>query len=438
MSIQAADLLIEADWVIPGNGAPDIANGAVAISAGRIVAIGPAEDLNAAFTPRDHITLPDHLLAPGLISAHGHLAMNLLRGQAEDMPLQSWLQQRIWPIEARHVSAEFVRDGTALALLEMLRAGITCCSDMYFFPEIAAEEVMQAGMRAQLAFPVLDFANSWSRDADDAVHKGLALADRYRHEERVQIAFGPHSVATVSDEVFSRILMFSEELDLKVQIHLHENAADVADNHQRLGRSGISHLHRQNLLGPNLQAVHVTQLEDDELELLAATNTHVIHCPTSNAKLASGTCPVTRLLNAGINVALGTDSAASNNRLSILDEARLASLLAKLNAGDATALAATTALDMATVNGARALGQGERLGSLEVDKCADLIAINTRAPELQPLYDPQAALIHNRADQQVSHVWVGGECLLDDGHPTRVDEAAILDRAIAWQQRIQS
>jgi 5-methylthioadenosine/S-adenosylhomocysteine deaminase len=434
---KAADLLVEAAWVIPANGAPNIADGAVAIGAGRILALGRAEDLNAAFSPDSRVTLPDHMLAPGLISSHGHLAMNLLRGCAEDLPLQNWLQQRIWPLEANHVSAQFVRDGTALALLEMLRAGITCCSDMYFYPEIAAEEVLQAGMRAQLAFPVLDFANSWSRDADDAIHKGLALADRYRHEERLQIAFGPHSIATVSDAVFARILMFSEELDLKVQIHLHENAEDVADNRQQLGRSGIAHLHQLDLLGPNLQAVHVTQLEDEELALLAATNAQVIHCPTSNAKLASGTCPVTRLLDAGINVALGTDSAASNNRLSILGEARQATLLAKLADSDATALPAATALDMATINGASALGWGAQLGSLEVDKCADLIAINIRAPELQPLYDPHAALIHSGADQQVSHVWVGGECLLEGGQATRVDEAAILERAFAWQRRIQ-
>lgn len=438
MSKLPADLLIESAWLITGNGAETIERGAVVIADGRILDTGNIAAMTERYQPADSHCLPNHLLAPGLINSHGHLAMNLLRGTAEDLPLQVWLADHIWPLEARHVDADFVRDGVQLAMLEMLRAGITCFSDMYFHPEVVAAEVASVGLRAQLAFPVLDMANIWSRNAEDAIHKGLALADRYRHDEKLQVAFGPHSVGTVNTEALTKILMFSEELDLKIQIHLHENAAEVAENRRQLGVSGIEHLNRLGLLGPNLQAVHVTEITAEEMELLRAANVHVVHCPTSNAKLASGTCPVSQMLASGINVALGTDSAASNNRLSIIAEAHLATLMAKLDRQDAAALTASTALNMATINGARALGLETELGSLESGKWADLIAVDTRAPELQPLYDPIATLIHTAADSHVSHVWVAGECLLDAGTATRVDEAAILANVDRWHEQIRT
>jgi 5-methylthioadenosine/S-adenosylhomocysteine deaminase len=321
-------------------------------------------------------------------------------------------------------------------MLEMLRAGITCFSDMYFFPEITAREARKAGLRAQIAFPVIDFANAWSENADQAIHKGLALADEYRHDSRLLIAFGPHSATTVSQAALTRVAMYAEELDLAVQIHLHENAADVAENRQLLGASGIEYLQQLGLLGPNLQAVHVTRISDSELELLQAGNVQVVHCPTSNARLACGIAPVVRLLQAGVNVALGTDGAASNHHQSILGEARLASLLAKLAAEDAAALPAAAAFDMATINGARALGLEAVTGSLAVGKSADMIAIDMRAPQLQPLYDPLAQLIHGAAESQVTHVWVAGECLLRERAPSRFDEQEILARAAYWQQQI--
>jgi 5-methylthioadenosine/S-adenosylhomocysteine deaminase len=433
-----ADLLIDGAWLITGNGAAAIERGAVVIADGRVLDTGNADAMAVRYQPVEQRSLPDHLLAPGLINSHGHLAMNLFRGSAEDLPLQIWLTDHIWPLEAKHVDADFVRDGAKLAMLEMLRAGITCFSDMYFYPETVAAEAASAGLRAQLAFPVLDMANAWSRNAEDAIHKGLALADRYRHDEKLQIAFGPHSVGTVNREALTRVLMFSEELDLKIQIHLHENAAEVADNRQQLGVSGIEHLNRLGLLGPNLQAVHVIEISPAELDLLQDRNVHVVHCPTSNAKLASGTCPVSQMLDRGINVCLGTDSAASNNRLSIIAEAHLATLMAKLNRQDAAVLSASQALDMATINGARALGLDADLGSLEPGKWADLIAVDTRAPELQPLYDPIPALIHTAADSHVTHVWVAGECLLDAGKATRVDEDAILANAARWREQIHS
>ncbi len=436
MPAQAVDLTISASWILPGNGLAPLRDGAVAVRDGRIVDIGTQADVAERASAAREVQLTEHLLAPGLINSHGHLAMSLFRGFAEDVPLQTWLSDRIWPLEARHVNEDFVRDGVRLAALEMLRAGVTCFSDMYFFPEIAAREARALGMRAQVTFPVIEMPNVWSRSAEEGIHKGLALCDEYRHEPLVQIAFGPHALYTVDETTLSRVLMFSEELDLNVQIHLHENQREVQDTRAAHGVSGIEYLEAKGLLGPRLQAVHVTQINAAEIELLAQANAHVVHCPTSNAKLACGISPISELLDAGVNVCLGTDGAASSNRQSVLAEARLASLLSKLEQGDASALDAPQALDMATINGATALGQADELGSLERGKWADVIAVDLRSAELQPLYDPIAQLVHTAADSNVTHVWVAGQALLDNRTPTHIDEADVLARAADWQARI--
>jgi len=436
MSKQAVDLLIEAPWLVPGNGLPVVADAAVAVRDGRFAAAGDRSRVNAEFQAAERCSLPDHVLLPGLVNSHGHLAMTLFRGFAEDVPLQTWLSDRVWPLEATHVDEEFIRDGVRLAMLEMLRAGTTCFSDMYFFPEITAREAKAMGMRSQVAFPVIDIPNVWSRSAEEGIHKGLALSDEYRDDPFVRVAFGPHAVYTVDQATLARVLMFSEELDLNIQIHLHENRQELTDTLARLGVSGIRHLSDQGLLGPRLQAVHMTQISDDELPLLAEANVNVVHCPISNAKLGCGVCPIERLQNAGVNVCLGTDGAASNNSLSVLAEARMASLLTKLQDHDASALPAAVALDMSTINGARALGMAEDTGSIEPGKWADVVAVDTRAPELQPLYDPVAQLIHSAADSNVSHVWVAGRCLLADREPTLFDGEEVVRRARRWQTRI--
>jgi 5-methylthioadenosine/S-adenosylhomocysteine deaminase len=432
------DLVIEAPWVVPVDGATrSLPDAALAIRDGRIVAVGDQAEINARFHPASRINLPDHVLLPGLVNAHGHTAMTLLRGSSEDTPLQTWLTKQIWPLEGRWVDEAFVRDGVRLALAEMIRSGVTCFADMYYFPEIAAQEARQAGVRAQLAFPVIEFSNAWSANSEEGFHKGLALFDHYRHDPHIDVAFGPHAVYSVTSDDLDRILMYSEELDAAIHIHLHENAAELEENQARFGTSGIRHLHERDLLGPRLQAVHVTQIQPDEMALLAETNVQVIHCPTSNAKLASGICPVTELLKSSVNVALGTDGAASNNVLDLLGEARLAALLAKLHSGDAAALPALTALEMATIRGAEALGRGEQTGSLVPGKAADLIAVDMSDLRHRPLYDPVSQLIHTASGCSVSHVWVDGRCLLNDGHLTSLDETEIRHTADTWQQRIR-
>lgn len=434
---ETADLIIEAPWLIPMDGGDElIRDAAVAIQNGTLAAVGSQQAVAERFTSADRLTLADHVLLPGLINAHGHAAMALLRGSSEDTPLQAWLSEQIWPLEAKWVDESFVRDGVRLALAEMIQSGITSFADMYFFPEIAAQEAKQAGLRAQIAFPVIEFANAWCSNSDEGFHKGLALFDQYRNDSHVDIAFGPHSVYTVTSADLTKILMYSEELDANVQIHLHENITELSENQQKFGHSGIHHLHQLGLLGPRLQAVHVTQISAEEIELFAANNVQVVHCPTSNAKLASGICPVTELLDAGVNVCLGTDSAASNNTLDLLQEARLASLIAKLDRADAAALPARTVLEMATRRGAQALGKGNQTGSLETGKAADLIALDMQALRHHPVYDPIAQLVHTNSGPSVTHVWVAGQCLLDDGILTRMDEARIRETAADWQARI--
>ena len=443
--VRGAELLICAPWILPfhhtGEPSPSptatIHDGAIAMGGSEIIELGPEAEIASRHPDAERLVLESHVLMPGLVNAHTHAAMTLLRGSSEDMPLQAWLSRQIWPLEAKWVDEQFVRDGLKIAIAEMIRAGITCFADMYYFPEIGAEEARAAGVRAQVAFPVIEFPNAWSRDSDEGFHKGLALYDHYRNDPFIDVAFGPHAAYTVTDPDLDRILMYSEELEANIHIHLHENPAELAENARRYGKSGIEHLHERGLLGPRLQAVHVTRISEEEMALFAENNVQVVHCPTSNAKLASGIAPVVPLLSAGINVCLGTDGAASNNVLDLLGEARLASLMAKLDQGDAAALPAATALSMATLGGARALGRGDVIGSLSPGKAADLIAIDMSDIRHQPLYDPASQVLHTGSGTSVSHVWVAGECLLNGGRLTRMDEQEIRRTAAAWQQRIR-
>ena len=436
MAQQQAELIIDARWVLPI--APDnevLEHASVAVSEGRIRAVGPREAVHEGWEGAV-LELGGHVLLPGLVNAHGHAAMSLMRGFAEDAPLEQWLNDHIWPLEARLVCEQFVRDGTALAVAEMIRSGTTCFSDMYFFPEAAADVARQAGMRCQVAFPIIPFAHAWSAGVDEALHKGMALHDHYRGSPLIRVAFGPHAAYSVSRGDLERVLMYSEELDAPVQIHLHETAAEVANARASGGRSWIEILSGMGLLGPRLQAVHVTQADDAEIGLLAESRVQVVHCPHSNLKLASGVSPVSRLQAAGVNVALGTDGAVSNNALDLLDEARLASLLAKITSGDVRSLPEAQALEMATLGGARALGLDALTGSLEPGKQADLVAVDLRAARFQPVYDPMAALVHTGAGSAVSHVWVSGRPLLYDGELTTVDEAAVLRAVGGWADRV--
>ena len=430
------DLLLLPSWLVPVEPAGVVlkAHG-LGIRDGRIAFIGPrAQALKlAAHEVRE---LPGVLLSPGLVNAHGHAAMSLFRGLADDLPLMTWLEKHIWPAEAKWVDEAFVRDGTDLAIAEQLKGGITCFSDMYFYPKVASDCVHNSGMRAQIAMPILDFPIPGAATADEAIRQGVELFGDLKHHPRIKIAFGPHAPYTVSDANLEKVRVIAEELDAAIHMHVHETAFEVQQSVEQYGERPLARLARLGLLGPRLQAVHMTQISEDDLALLVESNSSVIHCPESNLKLASGFCPVERLWQAGVNVAVGTDGAASNNDLDLLGETRTAALLAKAVAGSASALDAHRALRMATLNGARAMGLEAEIGSLEVGKAADIVAFDLSGLAQQPIYDPVSQLIYATGRDCVKHLWVGGKQLLDDRQLTRMDEQQLSATAIAWGRRI--
>lgn len=434
--VTAVDTLIHPGWIVPVVPHGEVLSGhSLAISGDRIVALLPRArtgDIDAARV----LELPDHVLLPGLVNAHGHAAMTLLRGYADDKPLRPWLEQHIWPLEAAHVSADFVRDGAELAITEMIRCGTTTFSDMYFFPDACAEVAQRLGMRCQITFPILDFPTVWARDADEYISKGLALRDATKHRDLVTVGFGPHAPYTVSEPSLVKVATLAAELDAAVQIHLHETRAEVLLAVEQNGERPLETLHRLGLLGPRTQCVHMVDLGDRDIALLGETGAHVVHCPQSNMKLASGACPVRKLLAQGVNVAMGTDSAASNNDLNLFGEMQSAAMLAKLQAMDATALPAADALAMATLGGARALGLEDRIGSLEVGKQADLVAVDLGQPETQPVYHPLSQLVYACNGSQVTHSWIAGAAVMEERRLTRTDPAALRARVREWRDRI--
>jgi len=436
--MEHVDTLLHARWIIPVE--PDNTvheHHSLAIKNGRVHALLPTQDAGSRYRADVELELPDHALIPGLINAHTHAAMSLFRGLADDLPLMEWLNDHIWPAEGTWVNPEFVRDGTQLAMAEMLKGGITCFNDMYFFPDETAQAVHEAGMRAMVGMIVIDFPTAWAQDADDYLDKGLKLHDHYRNHPLIATAFAPHAPYTVSDAPLQRVRMFADELDVPIHMHVHETAAEVRQGVEAHGIRPLQRLDKLGLTSPRLVGVHMTQLSDGEIAAYARSGAHVVHCPESNLKLASGFCPVHRLLQAGINVAIGTDGAASNNDLDMFAELRSAALLAKAVAGDASALPAHVALRMATLNGAAALGLAQETGSLVAGKAADITAVNLGALETQPLYHPISQLVYAAGSHRVSDVWVAGRHLVKEGVLTTLDEDDILAKTRAWQHKIK-
>lgn len=432
-----AELLIHAEWILtvdPEN--RQLTDHAVAIADGRIQAILPYEEARRTIQAEQTVELPGHVLIPGLINAHTHASMSLLRGLADDLPLMTWLHEHIWPTEGRWVDAGFVADGTRLAVLEMLRGGVTCYNDMYFHPEVSAQVTAEAGMRAVIGMIVVDFPTGYAASPDEYIAKGLALHERYCDHPLIRVAWAPHAPYSVSDAPLQRVASLGFELGVPVHIHLHETRDEVENAVNAHGERPFARLDRLGLIGPSLAAVHMTQLEDAEIARLAETGASVVHCPESNLKLASGFCPVAKLLEAGVNVALGTDGAASNNDLNLLGEMRTAALLGKGVSGSASAVPATEALRMATINGARALGLESEIGSIELGKSADLVALDLRDPHTQPLYHPVSQLVYAAGRHQVRQVWVRGRQVIRDGVPTTLHLAEVLSEAQIWGARI--
>jgi len=436
---QPCDLLIEAGYVVPivPHGVV-LEDHAVAIEAGRIVALLPQAEARERFASRQIVQRPYGALIPGLVNAHTHNPMTLLRGVADDLPLKVWLQEHIWPIEGAVISPEFVADGITLAIAEMLRGGTTCVNENYFFPDVQAATYKRHGFRARVGLPVIDFPTAWAKSDDEYFDRAGEVHDQWRDDALIATAFAPHAPYTVNDANFERVRMLSDQLDVPVHLHLHETAQEVAQSQEQYGQRPIARLDRLGLINDRLIAVHMTQLTEGEIHLCAERGVSVVHCPESNLKLASGFCPACALLRAGVNLAIGTDGCASNNDLDMFGETRTAALLAKAVAQDASGFDAASALHAATLGGAKAIGFDHLVGSIEPGKQADLACVDLSALETQPLHHVLSQLVYATGRQQVGDVWIAGRPKLLQRELVDMDMAAIVVNARQWRERIRT
>ena len=434
---QNVDLLIMPRWVIPVEPAGVLTEHAVAVKDGAIVEVLPTVDAHQRYQVDNMLELPGQVLIPGLVNLHTHAAMSLMRGFADDVPLMGWLNRHIWPAEKQHLSEAFVRDGTLLAAAEMLAGGTTCCNDMYFFPQAAAEAYLDAGMRATLGMIVLEFPSAYAADADDYLARGLHIRDTLKDEAFLSFSFAPHAPYTITDETYRRIGTLADQLGLTIHTHIHETEDEITDSLTRYSVRPLERLAQLGLLGPHFIGVHAVHLTDTEIDTLAQFNCHIAHSPSSNLKLGSGIAPVTQLLHAGVNVGLGSDGAASNNRLDMFAEMRLAALLAKGTSHNAATLPAETALRAATLNAARALNLDHLIGSLTAGKRADMVAVDLSALHHQPVYDPLSHLIYVAGREDVTHVWVDGKLRVDNRRLISLDHDDLRARATYWHTKLK-
>jgi 5-methylthioadenosine/S-adenosylhomocysteine deaminase len=434
---EACDMLIEAGFVVPvvPHGVV-LEDHAVAVTAGRIVAILSVHEARTRFAPRETVSRPDAALIPGMVNAHTHNPMTLLRGVADDLPLKVWLQQHIWPIEGAVIGPDFVADGITLAIAEMLRGGTTCVNENYFFPDVQAATYKRHGFRARVGLPVIDFPTAWAASDDEYFEKAGEVHDQWRDDALIATAFAPHAPYTVNDANFERVRMLSDQLDVPVHLHLHETAQEVEQSIEKHGQRPIARLDRLGLVNDRLIAIHMTQLTEAEIHLCAERGVSVVHCPESNLKLASGFCPACALERAGVTLAVGTDGCASNNDLDMFSETRTAALLAKAVAQDAAALDAFSTLRAATLGGAKAIGFDDRIGSIEPGKEADLVCVDLSALETQPLHHVVSQLIYATGRQQVSDVWIAGKAKLRQRVLVEMDIDGVIANARQWRERI--
>ena len=433
--------IIQPEWVITVNSEFEIlTNYAVVIEKDVISNILPIDEISeySNLTSAEIVNLPGQALMPGMINTHTHAAMSLFRGLADDLPLMEWLNNHIWPAEGQWITPQFIAEGTELACAEMVRSGTTCFNDMYFHPDITARCAQKIGIRAVVGLIVLDFPTVWANNADEYLNKGMAVNDELKDLDLISGAFAPHAPYTVSDNPLEKIAMYSNELDIPVHMHIHETAFEVYDAEKNTGMRPLERLDQLNLLTPNLIAVHMTEINESEIERLAEAGVNIAHCPESNQKLASGICPIVQMKNNGINVSLGTDGAASNNDLDMFLEMRSAALQAKVQSSSASSCAAREAIEMATINGAKALGQSDLIGSIEIGKKADLVSIDLNQINTMPVYDPVAQIVYSMNSRQVDNVWINGILKLSDGKFQDLDPHSIIKRAGEWGQKISS
>lgn len=432
---------LEAKWLIPLNKSANpnnraLKDTAIIIENQIITDILPIAASRNKYPELARKILNHHVIMPGLINAHTHSPMNLLKGYADDLPLMTWLNDHIWPIEHHFFSSEFAYEGAILAICEMLKGGVTCFNDMYFYSNDIARAAAELGIRACIGTHVFDPPSPWADNTDDYLARCQEVISEYKNNSLITPIVCPHAPYTVSDESFKKVMSFSEKNNLSIGCHIHETNDEIQQSLEQYKMRPIERLHKLGLLDHNLHAIHMTQLNVDEIELVAKKNVSVVHCPESNLKLASGFCPVKELLEYNINLAIGTDGAASNNDLDMLSEIRTAALVAKTTAMDPTTLPDYQALECATINGAKAVNLQDRIGSLEIGKQADLIAIDLSDYGSQPVYNPLSSIVYTATRQQVSDVWVNGMQKVADKKLIAFDNSKIQKIIDKWSDKI--
>ena len=433
-----ASIIISASWIFTSNSEGQLLSDySIVIENNKIIDLVHQSKVFDEYDADEVYQLTDHILIPGLINTHTHAAMSLFKGFADDLPLKDWLNNYIWPAEKKFVNSSFVKDGSILALSEMIKAGVTTFNDMYFYPDATAEASIELGIRSNIGLVVLDFPTNYAADPEDYLLKGFEFRDKWRNEDLITTSIAPHAPYSVSDEAFGLINTYSEELGIDIHIHLHETQWEIEDSVKRYGITPVQRLNNLGIISPSLIAAHCVYLNDQDMAILAKNKVSIVHNPSSNMKLGSGIADVAKMLKQNLNVSLGTDSSASNNRLDIMEEMRIASLLLKGTTKSPELLPATQAIKMATINGAKALGLESMIGSIEKNKIADLVAIDLNSIENQPIYNPLSTLVYSSTKSDVSYVWINGKVKLKEKKLVNVDEEKIMQTAKIWQTKIK-
>ena len=430
-----ADILILDGMIVPVTSEPFA--GSMAIIDGRIMEIGSTESLTGRYSAKQTIVAKGSAVLPGFVNAHTHAPMTLFRGIADDRPLMEWLTGTIFPAEAANVDRDFVRLGTRLAAAEMIRSGTTTFADMYYFESDIAEETKKAGLRAVLGETVIDFPAPDNKSWDDALRYVRQFASRWKNDELITPAIAPHAPYTVSEQHLRQVRALATELGIPILIHLAETRDEISQIADKYGKTPVGLLSDIGFLGPDVVGAHAIHLDDEDIRLLRASRTGVVHCPESNMMLASGVARIPDLLGAGVSVGLGTDGpAGSNNNLDMIEEMASAARLQKIHRMDPAVIEAKTVLEMATIGGARALGLSDRIGSLEAGKRADVIIIDLERAGNQPIYSVESAIVYSANGADVATTIVDGKLLMHERRLLTLDEKEIIEKARAIRDEV--
>jgi len=445
--VMHVDLIISASWIIPmstesaesteiNSEKKYLENAALVIHKGKILDLDRQEIIFKKYESKNLINKKNHVLMPGLINSHTHLAMSLLKGVADDLPLMTWLKNNIWPAESAFVSQEFVRDGAELALLELIQGGVTCVNDMYFYAEETAKIINQSGMRGFVSNSILNIPMPWAPTLEDCFLKAEKICEQVKQYDLVGATIAPHAPYTNDVNSLTMAKLLAEKFNTQIHMHVQETYSELQQHDLLYKERPLETLNKLDLVSKKLMAVHMTQVSESDIQLLKNTGASVIHCPESNMKLASGACPVAQLLKNNINVALGTDGSASNNNLDMFGEMRSASFMAKLIDQDPESLSAYQLLQMASINGAKALGIENQTGSLEIGKSADFIAVDLHDAATLPVYNPISQLVYAAHAHQVTDSWVAGKLIMENRKVLNLDSELIFQKAEVWREKI--